>query len=86
MYNVGHDTDHSLLEVAHIVRDAAPADVTITVVPWPAEHQRIDIGSFHTDGGKIRRELGWQARVSLDDGIRDTLAFYAAHPWYLSST
>jgi UDP-glucose 4-epimerase len=86
MYNVGHHDDHSLLEVAELIRAHARRDVTITMVPWPSEHQRIDIGSFHTDGSKIRAELGWHARIGLAEGVRDTLAFYCEHPWYLSST
>lgn len=86
MYNVGHHEDHSLLEVAELIQTESCRDVTITMVPWPAEHLRIDIGSFHTDGSKIGAELGWHARTSLAEGLRSTLAFYCEHPWYLLST
>jgi UDP-glucose 4-epimerase len=86
MYNVGHHEDHSLLDVAEMIRAGSRHDVTITLVPWPAEHLRIDIGSFHTDGSKIRAELGWQAHIGLADGLRSTLEFYCEQPWYLLST
>ena len=86
MYNVGHHTDHSLLDVAQSIQRHSPRDVSIATTPWPSDHQRIDIGSFHTDGSKIAGELGWSARIELDDGLRSTLAFYSEHPWYLSST
>ena len=86
MYNVGHLTDHSLLDVAQSIQRHSLRDVSIVTTPWPSDHQRIDIGSFHTDGSKIADELGWSAQIDLDDGLRDTLAFYSEHPWYLSST
>ena len=62
VFNVGNDIDHSLAEIAELVvarrRDAG---ARITRTPWPADHQRIDIGSFRSDSGLIARELGWKA-------------------------
>ena len=56
-------------------------------VPWPADHQRIDIGSFRSDSSAIAAALGWQAADRARGracGARST--FYREHPWYLSST
>jgi len=58
----------------------------ITPVPWPADHARIDIGSFRGDFSKAKRVLGWEPRIGLAAGMADTVAFYRARPWYLSST
>ena len=55
-------------------------------MPWPQDHQRIDIGSFHTDGTTIAEVLGWKATTALDIGLRQSTTFYRGHPWYLSST
>ena len=55
-------------------------------MPWPADHARIDIGSFRGDFSKAKRVLGWEPEIELAAGIADTVAFYRAHPWYLSST
>ena len=38
----------------------------------PTDHQRIDIGSFHTDSTRIAETLGWKAATGLEDGLRAT--------------
>lgn len=48
-------------------------------VPFPAERRAIDIGDYYSDFAKIRRDLGWEPRTGLDQGLRLTLEYYAAH-------
>jgi nucleoside-diphosphate-sugar epimerase len=86
VFNVGNDIDHSLADIADLVVRLAGTGSTIARSPWPADHHKIDIGSFRSDSGLIARELGWKASIGLEDGLRSTLAFYRDHPWYLSST
>ncbi len=86
VFNVGNVIDHSLAEIASAVIDAADSAGGVRLVPWPPDHQRIDIGSFHTDGTTIAEVLGWKATTALDIGLRETTTFYRGHPWYLSST
>jgi len=53
-------------------------------VPWPAERDAIDIGSYFGDSSKAKRVLGWAPRVAFADGIATTVAFYRDHrAWYL---
>jgi len=84
VYNVGHPRDHSLAEIAALITSATKSDAGLEFVPWPSDHQRIDIGSFHTDSTRINTELGWRPSMSLEDGVTDTVAFYRGDPWYLS--
>jgi UDP-glucose 4-epimerase len=86
IFNVGHVIDHSLAEIAASIIEITGSGGGLQLVPWPEDHQRIDIGSFHTDGTKIAGILGWKATTNLDDGLRATTIFYRGHPWYLSST
>jgi nucleoside-diphosphate-sugar epimerase len=86
VFNVGNVIDHSLAEIASAVIDATESGGGLRLVPWPADHQRIDIGSFHTDGTTIAETLGWKATTAIDVGLRETARFYRGHPWYLSST
>ena len=85
VYNVGHPKNPTLAEVAELIVFEGASASQISYVPWPAEHQSIDIGSFHTASERIRSELGWSAQIDMADGIRRTFAFYREHPWYLSS-
>ena len=86
VFNVGNVVDNSLAEIAATVIDAARSQSVLRLVPWPRDHQRIDIGSFHTDSTTIAEVLGWKAETSLDSGLQQTTTFYRDHPWYLSST
>lgn len=55
------------------------------LVPFPADKKRIDIGDYYADYGKIRSVLGWEPRVSLAEGLRRTIEYYAQnreHYWY----
>ena len=71
VFNVGNVIDHSLAEIASAIIDATGSNGGLRLVPWPQDHQRIDIGSFHTDGTTIAEVLGWKATTSLDIGLRD---------------
>jgi len=86
VFNLGHHEAVELGAIARLVVDAAGAGSDITAVPWPADHARIDIGSFRGDFSKAKRVLGWEPEIDLAAGVADTVAFYRAHPWYLSST
>ncbi len=55
-------------------------------MPWPADQQRIDIGSFRTDSSRIQAAARVEPRVELADGIAATVDFYRGDAWYLSST
>jgi UDP-glucose 4-epimerase len=82
--NVGNDTDHSLAEIAQAVIDATGSTGDVRRREWPADHQRIDIGSFRSDSRAIAAAIGWRAETALADGLRRTASFYRGRPWYLS--
>ncbi|RJP28996.1 MAG: NAD-dependent epimerase/dehydratase family protein [Candidatus Omnitrophota bacterium] len=46
------------------------------IVPYPSDIKKIEVGNYVADYGKIKDMLGWFPQVSLEDGIRRTLAFY----------
>ncbi|HEV2121209.1 MAG TPA: hypothetical protein VGW38_00345, partial [Chloroflexota bacterium] len=45
----------------------------------PAERRAIDPGKVYLSYEKIRRELGWEPRVSLRDGLARTIEYYREH-------
>lgn len=48
-------------------------------VEWPGDKKKIDIGSFHSDSTRFTAMTGWRPRVTLREGLTETLAFYRAH-------
>lgn len=49
------------------------------LVPFPPERKAIDIGDYYSDFGKINKALGWAPKVSLREGLRASLDYYAAN-------
>ncbi|MBN1658844.1 MAG: NAD-dependent epimerase/dehydratase family protein [Anaerolineae bacterium] len=75
VYNLGGDEPINLLRLAQIVVDLAGKG-SYRLVPWPDDRKRIDIGDYYGDYRKIRSKLNWRPRVSLEEGLRRTLAYY----------
>ena len=52
------------------------------IVPQPEERKKIEIGDFVADYSKIKRELGWEPKISLKTGIRNTFKYYERYKKY----
>jgi dTDP-glucose 4,6-dehydratase/UDP-glucose 4-epimerase len=83
IYNLGSEEVINLKDVAAKMIDIVPGR-TYEIVPFPPERKAIDIGDYYSDFSLIRRELGWAPRVSLDEGLRKSIAYYSEfgqHYW-----
>lgn len=49
------------------------------LVPFPAEHKRIDIGDVYSSRELAGQLLAWQPTVDLREGLERTVAFYREH-------
>lgn len=81
IYNLGAPQPISLIELAELLIDIYGRGA-YEVVPFPDDRKRIDIGDYHGDYKKIRRQLGWEPHVDLRDGLAQTLAYYEANLAY----
>lgn len=77
--NLGDERSVSLLELAELAVAANDGIGSYRLVPFPDERKPIDIGDFMADYSTIRDLLGWHPTVSLEDGLRRTLAYFRAH-------
>ncbi len=78
VYNLGHAEPVDLLSLASLLVELNGGG-SFTTVPFPDDRKAIDIGDFYADYGRIERELGWQPRVALREGLGRTLAFLREH-------
>jgi UDP-glucose 4-epimerase len=77
--NVGGPEPVSLLQVAQLCQELAGTGGAVETAPWPPEREKIDIGSIYVDHARLTELTAWEPRVSLQDGLAETLAFYREH-------
>ena len=78
VFNVGGDRPVSHRDLTTLLVDVAGSG-SVQYVGWPPEKKAIDIGSFYADSTKFMRATGWSPSVSLEEGLRRTVAFYRQH-------
>ena len=78
VFNLGDGTPVSLLELVKLLMEVAEGG-SYTLVPFPPERKRIDIGDFYADISKIRATLGWAPRRPLREGLEETIRYYREH-------
>ena len=72
VYNIGRADEVSVLDFARlVVRAASSHSNVISVAGRPQDIQR-----RCPDGTKSQRELGWRPKIALDEGLRETIAWY----------
>jgi dTDP-glucose 4,6-dehydratase len=75
-YNVGSGVEASIEEIADRVLELTGKLETLkTIVPNRPGHDR----RYLLDSSKLRRELGWGPEIGFEDGLRDTVEWYAAN-------
>jgi UDP-glucose 4-epimerase len=78
VFNIGGREPTAHRDLVALLIDAAGRG-TVRYVPWPADKQRIDIGSFYSDSSKFTAATGWRPAIGLAEGLRRTLAYYQEH-------
>lgn len=75
VYNLGSSEVVDLKTLAEMMVEDN-CDGQYEIVPFPPERKAIDIGDYYSDFSLIQRELGWEPKVGLRDGIRKTMEYY----------
>jgi dTDP-glucose 4,6-dehydratase len=75
-YHVGTGVEKSIEDVADAVLAelGKPADLKSIIPDRPGHDRR-----YVLDWSKIRRELGWEPQIPFDQGLVETVAWYAQH-------
>ncbi|MDE3024710.1 MAG: GDP-mannose 4,6-dehydratase, partial [Acidobacteriota bacterium] len=74
-YNVGSGVEKTIDEIADTVLELTGKPPSLkAIVPDRPGHDR----RYLLDSSKIRRELGWRPDIPFDDGMRETVEWYAA--------
>lgn len=76
IYNLGGEKTVSLLQLAQLLIAANNGAGEFTVRQFPEDRKKIDIGDYYSDDALIRKELGWETRVPLEEGLSRTVAYF----------
>ncbi len=76
VYNLGTGTPVSVLELIAAFERASGRRIPWTMLPRRAG----DVAASYCDPAKARRELGWQANLTIDDACRDTWKWQSKNP------
>lgn len=77
VYNVGSGNSHSVADVIAIAQEVAQTRLAVRSLEIARPNELPDVVA---DIAKARRELDWQPRVGLEDGIRRTLSSLTVKP------
>ena len=86
-FNIGSMTETSMRDVVDLaikiasVDAVSEAEVVDTAAQFGGRYE--DIPRRIPDSTKAQRELGWRLRVDVQEGIRRTVEWARANPWYL---
>jgi len=72
--NLGNPNEYTMLELAENVLRLTGSASNIEFRPLPADDPR----QRQPDISAARRELAWSPKVSLEDGLRETIAYFRA--------
>lgn len=78
VYNLGSTEVVGLKTLAEMMIDLG-CEGSFELVPFPPERKAIDIGDYYSDFSLITRELGWEPKVGLREGLKRTLSYYQMH-------
>ena len=78
VFNLGSKEVVSLKILAEIMINLGYGG-TFELIPFPPERKAIDIGDYYSDFTLFNRELGWEPKVGLKDGLLKTIEYYAKY-------
>ena len=75
IYNLGDYNPISLQNLAELIV-AQNGEGTYTMRTFPEDRKRIDVGDYYSDFSKFTAAVGWEPKVSLNEGLTKTLEYF----------
>lgn len=74
VYNLGANQHYSLLDFVEILHKHC--DFHHELIPFPEDHEVIDIGDYYASFELFNQVAGWTPKVELDEGLDRTVAYF----------
>ncbi len=75
IFNLGSNEVISLKQFAKLFIEVAKMG-TFEIREFPEARKKIDIGDYYSDYQLIKKTLGWQPKISLREGLEQTIRYY----------
>ena len=79
LYNLGTGVGHSIGEIAKLALAAAGVDKPIVTRKERLRPEASDVERLVADATRLREEVGWEPKVSLEEGLAQTAAWIREH-------
>ncbi len=76
IYNLGASSNYSLLDFTEIL--GTLCNFELETVPFPADHETIDIGDYYADYSRFQSSTGWDPQIGLEEGLERTIDYFKA--------
>ncbi len=73
-FNLGARDIYSLLDFSSILNKLC--DFDLELVPFPPDHEAIDIGDYYGDFSNYKNATGWEPKVMLANGLAETVRYF----------
>jgi dTDP-glucose 4,6-dehydratase len=70
--NLGNPSEMTILEFAQAIQERFAGDLEIDYLPLPSDDPKLR----RPDINKAKRLLGWEPKVSLDEGLSKTITYF----------
>ncbi len=75
VFNLGDDNPIDLLSLVQLLIELNGGG-SYSLIPFPEERKKIDIGDYYAAYEKIKTVLGWKPKNSIREGLAKTIHFY----------
>jgi UDP-glucose 4-epimerase len=75
IYNLGGAERFSLKSLVELMIKIHGSG-SYSIIPFPEDRKKIDIGDFYANYEKIKDELGWSPKTNLEEGVKETFKYY----------
>jgi nucleoside-diphosphate-sugar epimerase len=78
VFNLGGNPTISLKELGGLLIKLLGSG-SLQIKEFPEDRKKIDIGDYYSDFSLIQNTLSWSPKVSLEQGLTETLNYYSSH-------
>lgn len=76
IYNLGSGQKSLFRDMAQKIVELSENGTYLKFIDWPEDAKKRETGDFVADISKIKKDLGWEPKISLEEGLKKTIEYY----------